>query len=525
MVVVVGNVIVEKNESFFVVEVGGKNYIFNVIVGNFIVDIENIKLDILLLVVYWKVKIFGVEMKMGEYCVKQNFKVERYVIQINVIVYLVMEDFFVVVFLVFWMGDIVRDVVVIKGSQNIIFEENDIIDEFGYYYIILDVVVVVFKKDLIDVIVVFESFSIVIKILVLEVFYRMVLFYIYYFRNYNEEFEDVYVQFQNFISELEVRGVDLKNVFVDEINSRMQGYCESFVWLLEIIDIVFNQGGFGIIMVFRVLRQVFVLYKSLMDELVYWNKVFLNVFIVVENNQSVVIILRNVFVLIDFFYDQYYGSKVGINGLVSRIIKEFGWNVEMNYELIMYDKLKNYNVVIILNLKIDLFSEEIVVFRKYVEEGGGLIIVGDWYKYVNLSFNEFLSGYGIIFEKIEFMDDDYNSGKLYYLYVGVYNRNIFIIKFILDGWMIYYYGDILIVEGNVVWVIKVFEIFYVVDVDGNVVNEKGSQFVVVVVVEVGKGRIIVYGLSRVFSDSYYGKYIVSNWLFIKGVLFWFVGEI
>lgn len=45
------------------------------------------------------------------------------------------------------------------------------------------------------------------------------------------------------------------------------------------------------------------------------------------------------------------------------------------------------------------------------------------------------------------------------------------------------------------------------------------------VVEVGKGRIIVYGLSRVFSDSYYGKYIVSNWLFIKGVLFWFVGEI
>lgn len=160
--------------------------------------------------------------------------------------------------------------------------------------------------------------------------------------------------------------------------------------------------------------------------------------------------------------------------MVSRIIKEFGWNVEMNYELIMYDKLKNYNVVIILNLKIDLFSEEIVVFRKYVEEGGGLIIVGDWYKYVNLSFNEFLSGYGIIFEKIEFMDDDYNSGKLYYLYVGVYNRNIFIIKFILDGWMIYYYGDILIVEGNVVWVIKVFEIFYVVDVDGNVVNEKGS---------------------------------------------------
>ncbi|WP_054840023.1 hypothetical protein [Thermococcus sp. JCM 11816] len=270
------------------------------------------------------------------------------------------------------MGDTVREVVVTKGSQNITLEENDTTDELGYYYITSDAVVVVLKKDPTDVTVVFESSSTVTKTLASEVFYRMALFYTYYLRNHNEELEDAYAQFQNLTSELEARGgVDLKNVPVDEINSRMQGYRESFARLPEITDIVSNQGGLGIITAFRVSRQAFVLYKSLMDELTYWNKVLSNALTAAENNQSVVIIPRNVSVLIDLSHDQYYGSKVGINGLVSRITKEFGWNVEMNHEPITYDKLKNYNVVIILNPKIDLSSEEIAALRKYVEEGGG----------------------------------------------------------------------------------------------------------------------------------------------------------
>lgn len=521
----VGNATVEKNESFFVVEVGGKNYTFNVTAGNLIVDTENIKPDTPSLVAYWKAKISGVETKTGEYRVKQNLKVERHVIQTNVTVHLAMEDPSVAVLLVPWMGDTVRDVVVTKGSQNITLEENDTTDELGYYYITSDAVVVVLKKDPTDVTVVFESSSTVTKTLASEVFYRMALFYTYYLRNHNEELEDAYAQFQNLTSELEARGVDLKNVPVDEINSRMQGYRESFARLPEITDIVSNQGGLGIITAFRVSRQAFVLYKSLMDELAYWNKVLSNALTAAENNQSVVIIPRNVSVLIDLSHDQYYGSKVGINGLVSRITKEFGWNVEMNHEPITYDKLKNYNVVIILNPKIDLSSEEIAALRKYVEEGGGLIIAGDWYKYVNPSLNELLSGYGITLEKTELMDDDHNSGKPYYPYVGAYNRNTPITKFIPDGWMTYYHGDTLTVEGNAVWVIKAFETSYAVDADGNVVNEKGSQPVVAAAVEVGKGRIIVYGSSRAFSDSYYGKYIASNWPFIKGALLWLVGEI
>ncbi|WP_297499836.1 DUF4350 domain-containing protein [Thermococcus sp.] len=230
-------------------------------------------------------------------------------------------------------------------------------------------------------------------------------------------------------------------------------------------------------------------------------------------------------VLIDLSHDQYYLSKYGYQGLVSDIENELGWNVEVNLKPLTYDRLKDYDVLILTNPKEPLTSEEIEAIREFVKNGGGLIVAGDWYNHVNTeSLNELLQGTGIRFEKTELMDDEENSGKPYYPFVGIYNRNCLITKLIPEGWKVYYNGDTLIVGGSAVWVIRGFDSSYAVDADGNTVYEKGSEPVVAAAATFGKGRIVAYGSSKAFSDAYYSRYIRSNWPFLKGALLWLVGQ-
>ena len=230
-------------------------------------------------------------------------------------------------------------------------------------------------------------------------------------------------------------------------------------------------------------------------------------------------------VLIDASHGQYYISKYGIENLKNYIESELGWEVNVSYVPLTEDVLKNYDIVILTNPKSDLSETEIRALQQFVENGGGLFIAGDWYKYVNTeSLNAVVGKFGIEFERTELMDNANNSGKPYYPFVGIYNRETPITKFIPDGWKIYYSGDTLKITGDAVWVVRAFPTGYAVDSDGNVVYAEGSEPIVAAAVQVGKGRIVAYGSSKALSDAYYSKYIRSNWPFIKGALLWLAHE-
>ncbi|WP_457741934.1 DUF4350 domain-containing protein [Thermococcus sp.] len=230
-------------------------------------------------------------------------------------------------------------------------------------------------------------------------------------------------------------------------------------------------------------------------------------------------------VLIDASHGQYYINKYGIENLKSYIENELGWEVNVSYVPLTQDVLKNYDIVILTNPKSDLSEAEIQALQQFVENGGGLFVAGDWYKYVNAkSLNALVKKFGIEFEKTELMDDANNSGKPYYPFVGIYNRETPITKFIPDGWKMYYNGDTLKVSGNALWVIRAFSTGYAVDSGDNVVYAEGSEPIVAAAVQVGKGRIVAYGSSKALSDAYYSKYIKSNWPFIKGALLWLAHE-
>ncbi|WP_370519580.1 Gldg family protein [Thermococcus sp. JdF3] len=230
-------------------------------------------------------------------------------------------------------------------------------------------------------------------------------------------------------------------------------------------------------------------------------------------------------VLIDASHGQYYINEAGVSYLVDKIQSELGWEVEINQLPLTYDLLEEYDVVILTDPKDDFTPAEIESLKKYVENGGGLFIAGEWYKYANVeNFNEIVGDYGITFNPDELMDDDQNSGRPYYPFVGIYNKAHPVMKFVPDDWTMYYNGDTLTISGNAVWLIKGYDTSYSIDADGKVVRIKGTNPVIAAAVDLGTGRIVAYGSSKALSDSYDFKYIKSSWPFIKGALLWLVHQ-
>lgn len=229
-------------------------------------------------------------------------------------------------------------------------------------------------------------------------------------------------------------------------------------------------------------------------------------------------------VLIDASHNQYFNDQ-RLTGLITRIKNELGWLVEVNAQPITLDLLSKYNVLIIPNPKSDITEKEAQAIKEWVKDGGGLLITGDWYKYVYYrSLNKVTEEFGIRFNDDELMDDEYNTGKSYYPLVGEFNFAHPTTRFLSGTHQLYYSGNTLDISGNVIWLIRGYETSYAVSETGDITKEKGSKPIIAAAVEVGRGRIVAYGSSMALSDEQNGEYIRTNWSFLKGVLLWLAGK-
>ena len=239
-------------------------------------------------------------------------------------------------------------------------------------------------------------------------------------------------------------------------------------------------------------------------------------------NQTQISLVR---VLVDSSHGQYYNDQ-RLQTLITKMEDELGWMVDVNNEKLTPETLSYYNVLIITNPKSDITDEEAQAIKEWVENGGGLLITGDWYAFVYYrSLNKVTEEFGIRFNDDELMDDERNTGRPYFPLVGEFNLNHPAMKFLNESSQLYYNGDTLDVSGNAVWLIRGYETSYAEGENNEISKEKGSKPIVAAAVEVGNGRIVAYGSSKAISDDYYGRYIDSNWPFLKGVLLWLAGEI
>ncbi len=541
-VAVIGNATVEQSPGGLKISVNNTTFSVVVSTKNLFVDGKNFDPAKPSLLAYWKAALLGVKLEENDFIAQNTLERTVTVHRKNLVLKLAMGDPSMAVIVVPMMGQKVGGVKVIKGGNTHSLGTN-VRDPLGYYYTLGNHLVIVLKRDPTQVVVTFETYEIINRPSAFDVFYPLALHYVLYLKHHEGLLLEEYSNFTNLTSQLEGYGVDLSSVPVKEISSEMEQYINLTRGLpLDIVN--FSKYKFKLYVLFVQGRKAFLLHKSIEEKLRVWNPVLgATLRTAIKNaqeqknetgtgaqnqtsgNQTQVVVpsaneTKEVKVLIDYSHGQYY-VKEGVKGLTDRIFKELGWKVAINRNLLTYDMLKDYTVVIILNPKSEFMPSEVEALREYVENGGGLLLAGDWYKYLNAkSLNGILKGTGVEFEATELMDSKANSGRPYYPYVGIYNRDIPITRYIPEGWRIYYSGCTIKVSGNALWIIKGFDTSYAIDADGNTVHERGSNPVIAAAVEVGKGRIIAYGSSRAFSDVYYGKYIKSNWPFIKGALLW-----
>jgi len=230
-------------------------------------------------------------------------------------------------------------------------------------------------------------------------------------------------------------------------------------------------------------------------------------------------------VLIDASHNQYYNDQKLME--LMKKIKKLGWAVDANHQKPLTEEiLSNYSILIITNPRDIIPKEEAQIIKAWVKEGGGLLITGDWYEYVEyVSLNRITEEFGIKFNDDELMDNEQNTGYQYFPLVGEFNFDHPTIMYLSESSQLYYNGDTLDVSGNAVWLIRGYETSYAEGENNEISKEKGSKPIVAAAVEVGNGRIVAYGSSKAISDDYYGRYIDSNWPFLKGVLLWLAGEI
>lgn len=343
---------------------------------------------------------------------------------------------------------------------------------------------------------------------------------------YKPTFDKKYAQYLEILSELKEYGVNLGPIEdkIEAISTNVESIEKHYLEYLELKSTYFRPPYSLPLLVH--IRSAVLLTKEtseMVDEILPFLNTTLNEVRELPENQTHITI-KVVRVLVDSSHGQYYNDQK-LQTLITKLETELGWLVDVNYEQITHEVLSKYNILIITNPRSDITDEEAQAIKDWIEEGGGLFISGDWYRYVYyISLNKITEEFGIKFNDDELMDDEQNTGRPYFPLVGEFNLEHPAMKFLNESSQLYYNGDTLDISGNAVWLIRGYESAYAEDEDGNIVKPKGSSPIVAAAVEIGSGKIVAYGSSKALSDDYYGRYIDTNWPFIKGALLWLVEE-
>ncbi|MHC1604880.1 MAG: lamin tail domain-containing protein [Candidatus Methanofastidiosia archaeon] len=164
---------------------------------------------------------------------------------------------------------------------------------------------------------------------------------------------------------------------------------------------------------------------------------------------------------------------------------------------ITYEKLVNYNIVIITNPQEKFNDEEIDILLSYLQEGGKIILTGQYYKYINPGeLNRISLPFGIRFTSTEVVDYVNNTGAFYYPLITDFNMGTGMFEKIRE--VHYANGCWLDVkEGTpLMWGSKD---SYVVDKNANIVLEVGSYPCVAALSS--DGSIVCISSSTILTTS------------------------
>jgi len=226
-------------------------------------------------------------------------------------------------------------------------------------------------------------------------------------------------------------------------------------------------------------------------------------------------------VLFDESHGQYWDSNK-LSAFLEDLKENYGVTIDIHETgEINSSLLSGYDVLIISNPGSPFTEDEVDAIKSFLDNGGSLLIMGNWYKYFDPTYIENITkSYGIGWYDAEIIDPtdyDYaNYSVIIHTWTNtnvaefVSNASTFKVEF-YSGTALYWTGDNS--SSAPVYIVGTGDDDTVVEFENNTQKTLGYEaiaFMAVDIVDDG-GRIFASGSSAMFRSDYPGYYLDSKW--------------
>jgi len=229
----------------------------------------------------------------------------------------------------------------------------------------------------------------------------------------------------------------------------------------------------------------------------------------------------DIVIIFDQSHDQYYDASK-LDKFIEYLRTK--GQVIINNDTITDELLKNATLLIIPNPGKDFLSNETEAIKSFIDNGGSLLIMGNFYYYFEPDqLNNITGSYGIYWNDTEVYDETNYGYKPNYPIIYTWANNT--IANIITAGVVdtkYYRGCSLYLTGDAVPIGTGDNDTYAINATGDpVVN--GTDVIVYAAVNIwGGGRIFACGSSGMFITSY--GYFDYNKVFVENVIMWLLRE-
>ena len=233
--------------------------------------------------------------------------------------------------------------------------------------------------------------------------------------------------------------------------------------------------------------------------------------------------------LFDNAHGQYFDPQK-LSQFLKDIERTFWIEVDINEGMLTSDVLSNYDILVLVNLKTQLSSEEIDAIKNFVLDGGALFICGDYHDFFDPAiYNPITEDFGIKWYDVRVYKQLNPAQKDYYPVISTWgNDNISVFLSDNGSYEIKYSGTALNITDNSVSIVGTGDSeTYAEDSSGNIVLQ-GTEIVVFAAKDLESGgRIFASGSTeflRSDNTEMYLNFDYDNKIFAITVFNWLLKE-
>ena len=203
------------------------------------------------------------------------------------------------------------------------------------------------------------------------------------------------------------------------------------------------------------------------------------------------------------------------------------YEVVINTDPITSDILAAAEIYVLPNPESEIKDSEASALKSFVNNGGKLLITGNWYNYFYPDYvNKITEDWGIYWYDADIEDPTNNiQGNAYWPVLYTWANNTVADRLKIGVTEVYYDGTGLMVSGNAVPVLLGDDDAYVRLDNGTVISwENGSVVGVAAYSNNNGGKVLAYGSSYIVrSDGSYASWWDINKVFVRNSIEWLLG--